>query len=157
MTLVDERARDLQHVFTDIFKQFHSVNEMAASGPHTHLNMQELRTIEVLGSEGPRIMRELAEHVAVAVNSMTSIVDSVERKSLVRRNRSDEDRRTVRVELTDAGRKSYQSLAEVKLQLYRTMLSALTEEEQTILMVLLSKIARAGRTQAPAPHRPTDE
>jgi len=146
MTTVDERARDLQRLFTEIVKQFHSVNEMAASGPHANLSMQELRTVEVLGNEGPRMMRELAEYVAVAVNSMTSIVDGAERKSLVRRNRSDEDRRIVRVELTDAGRNAYHSLMEFKLQLYRTMLSALTEEEQQILMVLLRKVARAGQT-----------
>jgi MarR family 2-MHQ and catechol resistance regulon transcriptional repressor len=93
------------------------------------------------------MMRELAEYLTVAVNSVTSIVDNLERKVLVRRHRSEEDRRVIRVELTDPGREVYQSLVEVNLRLFRSMLGALTEDEQEIFMVLFRKIARAGRTQ----------
>jgi DNA-binding MarR family transcriptional regulator len=94
------------------------------------------------------MMRELAEHLAVAVNSMTAITDGLEKKGLVRRQRSEEDRRVIRVELTDPGRESYQSLVEVNLRWFRSMLSALTEDEQDIFMALFRKIARAGRSQA---------
>lgn len=147
MTSLDRRAVDLQDVVQDILKQFQSVNAAAANGPHAELNVQELRVVEFLGNEGPRMMRELAEHLAVAVNSMTSIVDSLERNALVRRQRSEEDRRVVRVELTDSGRVIYQSLVAVNLRLFRSMLGALTEDEQEIFMVLFRKIARAGRAQ----------
>jgi MarR family 2-MHQ and catechol resistance regulon transcriptional repressor len=149
MTTLDRRAADLQEVVQDILKQFQSVNAAAANGPHAELNMQELRVVEFLGNEGPRMMRELAEHLAVAVNSMTSIVDSLEKKGLVQRHRSEEDRRVIRVELTDPGREVYQSLVEVNQRLFRSMLGALTQDEQEIFMVLFRKIARAGRSQVP--------
>jgi DNA-binding MarR family transcriptional regulator len=147
MTALDRRAADLQEVVQDILKQFQSVNAAAANGPHVELNMQELRIVEYLGNEGPRMMRELAEYLAVAVNSMTSIVDSLERKKLVLRQRSEEDRRIIRVELTDEGRTIYQSLVEVNMRLFRSMLGALTHDEQEIFLVLFRKIARAGRSQ----------
>ena len=147
MKPLDRRAADMQDVVRDILKQFQSVNAAAANGPHVELNMQELRVVEFLGNEGPRMMRELAEHLTVAVNSMTSIVDNLERKQLVRRQRSEEDRRVIRVELTDAGRDIHQSLVEVNLRLFRSMLGVLTEDEQEIFMVLFRKIARAGRSQ----------
>jgi MarR family 2-MHQ and catechol resistance regulon transcriptional repressor len=147
MTSLDRRAADLQELVQDILKQFQCVNAAAANGPHVELNMQELRVVEFLGNEGPRMMRELAEYLTVAVNSMTSIVDSLEHKRLVGRHRSEEDRRVIRVELTDAGREIYRSLVEVNLRLFRTMLGALTEDEQEIFMVLFRKIARAGRSQ----------
>jgi MarR family 2-MHQ and catechol resistance regulon transcriptional repressor len=147
MTTLDRRAADLQEVVQDILKQFQSVHAAAANGPHVELNMQELRLVEFLGNEGPRMMRELAEYLTVAVNSVTSIVDNLERKELVRRQRSEEDRRVIRVELTEPGREVYQSLVEVNLRLFRSMLGALTEDEQEIFMVLFRKIARAGRTQ----------
>jgi MarR family 2-MHQ and catechol resistance regulon transcriptional repressor len=147
MTTLDRRAADLQDVVQDILKQFQGVNAAAANGPHVGLNMQELRVVEFLGNEGPHMMRELAEHLTVAVNSMTSIVDSLEGKGLVHRQRSEEDRRVVRVELTDPGREIYKSLVEVNLRLFRSMLGALTEDEQEIFMVLFRKIARAGRLQ----------
>ncbi len=147
MSPLDRKAADLHDLVQDILKQFQEINATACNGPHVELNMQELRVVEFLGNEGPRMMRELAKHLAVAVNSMTSIVDSLERKELVRRHRSEEDRRVVRVELTDAGREIYQSLVEVNLRLFRSMLGALTQDEQEIFMVLFRKIARAGRSQ----------
>lgn len=147
MTSLDRRAADLQEVVQDILKQFQCVNAAAANGPHVELNMQELRLVEFLGNEGPRIMRELAEYLTVAVNSVTSIVDHLEKKGLVHRQRSEEDRRIIRVELTDPGREIYQSLVEVNRRLFRSMLGALTKDEQEIFMVLFRKIARAGRSQ----------
>jgi DNA-binding MarR family transcriptional regulator len=147
MTSLDRRAVDLQELTQDILKQFQCVNAAAANGPHVELNMQELRVVEFLGNEGPRIMRELAEYLTVAVNSVTSIVDHLEAKGLVRRQRSEEDRRIIRVELTEPGRETYQALVEDKQRLFRSMLGALTEDEQEIFMVLFRKIARAGRSQ----------
>jgi DNA-binding MarR family transcriptional regulator len=147
MSPLDRRAADLHDLVQDILKQFQYVNAAVANGPHVALNMQELRVVEFLGNEGARMMRQLAEHLTVAVNSMTSIVDSLEHKELVRRHRSEEDRRVVRVELTDSGRDIYQSLMEMHLTLFRSMLGALTEDEQEIFMVLFRKIARAGRSQ----------
>ncbi len=147
MNPLDRRAADLQDLIQDILKQFQSVNAAACNGPHVGLNLQELRCVEILGNEGPRIMRELSEALGVAVNSMTSIVDGIERKGLVVRHRSDSDRRIVRVELTDAGRVIYASVVEVHLRLFRSMLGALGEDEQEIFMEFIRKIARAGRSQ----------
>jgi DNA-binding MarR family transcriptional regulator len=147
MTSLDRRVADLRDTVRDILKQFQFVNAAAANGPHVEVNMQELRVIEFLGEEGPRMMREVAEYLTVAVNSVTTIVDNLERKQLVRRQRSEEDRRVIRVELTDAGQAIYRSSVEVNLRLFRSMLRALTEDEQEIFMVLFRKIARAGRSQ----------
>src|SRR4051794_8427080 len=124
MTPLDHRAADMQEMCQDILKQFQCVNAAAANGPHVELNMQELRVVEFLGHEGPRMMRELAEHLTVAVNSMTSIVDGLERKGLARRQRSAEDRRVIRVELTEEGQVMYRSVADVNRRLFLSMLGA---------------------------------
>lgn len=147
MDAFDRRAADLQGMVQDILKQFQSVNAAVANGPHVELHVQELRVVEFLGIEGPHMMREIAEYLKVAVNSVTSIADNLEQKGLACRQRSDEDRRVIRIELTDEGRLMYQSLAEMNLRLLRSMLGALTEDEQEIFMVLFRKIARAGRLQ----------
>lgn len=149
MTTLDRRAADLQDIVQDILKQFQCVNAAAANGSHAELNVQEFRVVEFLGNEGPRMMREVAEYLTVAVNSVTSIVDNLENKGLVLRQRSEEDRRVIRVELTIPGREIYKSLVEANLGLFRSMLGAFTEDEQEIFMVLFRKIARAGRLQVP--------
>ncbi len=76
----------------------------------------------------------------MAVNSLTSIADGLERKGLLRRIRSDADRRVVHVELTEAGLEVSRSVMEFKSKFHRELLAALTEEEQAILLVLLRKV-----------------
>jgi DNA-binding MarR family transcriptional regulator len=144
---LDRRAADLRDLVQDFLRQFQALESAVVAGPHQELSLQELRVVEYLGDAGPRIMRELAEYLGLAVNSVTSLIDNMERKALVRRQRSDEDRRIVRVELADAGKAACRANLEEKLRLLRAMLGALTEDEQEIFMVLFRKIARAGRTQ----------
>ena len=144
MTL-DERAADLGLLLEEILKQFQAVNAAAMNGPHVALNQQELRVVKLLGDAGPQIMRSVAEHLSLAVNSVTTIADGLDHKGLIQRQRSDEDRRIVRVELTDSGRAAYTACAASKLELFRSMLGALTVDEQEILLVLFRKIARSGR------------
>ncbi len=145
MSHLDRRTADLRQLVDEVLCQFRKVDASAACGPHEELNAQELRLVEHLGDKGPRMMRELAEHLGLAVNSVTSVVDNLEKKKgLVRRRRSETDRRVVHVELTDAGRRACEAALAEKSQLLRGMLAALNDDEQEIFMVLFRKIARAG-------------
>ncbi len=144
---IDQRAADLGLVVQDIMKQFQAVNAAAANGPHVALNQQELRVVEFLGHDGSQMMRALADYLSLAVNSVTSVADGLEQKGLIHRQRSEEDRRVVLVELTESGRETYNALEASKLQLFRSMLGPLTIDEQEILLVLFRKIARVGREQ----------
>jgi DNA-binding MarR family transcriptional regulator len=71
------------------------------SGP---LSLVHLHVLMQLVEEGPLPMRTLAETLDVSQASATGIVDRMEQRGLVERRRDDEDRRVVRVALTDAGR-----------------------------------------------------
>ena len=119
MNTLDLRALEMRHAVQDIVHQFRVCDSVAANGPHAELSLQELRVVEYLGDAGPRMMRELAELLLVAVNSVTSTIDNLEKKGLVRRNRSEEDRRIVRVELTSSGEAAYAAALEEKLQIGR--------------------------------------
>lgn len=148
MCALERKATELHGLVQDMLYQFRLVEAASANGPHADLSMQELRVVEYLGDEGAHRMGELAEFLLLAVNSVTTLVDNLEKKQLVRRQRSEEDRRIVLVELTEAGQKIYAAAFQEKLLLLRNMLSGLTDEEQDIFMVLFRKIARSGRSQA---------
>jgi DNA-binding MarR family transcriptional regulator len=142
---IDQRAAELGLVMEDIVKQFQTAHVAAACGPHAGLNHQELRVLELLGRDGPQMMRVLAEHLSLAVNSITTVIDGLEQKGFAARQRSDEDRRIVLVELTETGTEAYRALKGAKMQFFRSMLQPLTIEEQEIFLVLFRKIARVGR------------
>lgn len=137
---LDKRAAELGQVVHEIVKRFEGANVAAANGPHADLTMQETRVVELLGASGGQMMRAVADYLGIAVNSMTSLADNLERKGLLRRIRSEADRRVVHVELTPAGQRASRSVIDVKTKFHREMLTALTEEEQAILLVLLRKI-----------------
>lgn len=137
---LDRRAAELGQVVQEIVKRFEGANLCAANGPHVDLTIQETRVVEWLGVAGGQMMRAVAEHLGVAVNSVTSIADGLERKGLLKRVRSDADRRVVHVELTDAGLEASRSVLGIKTKFHRELLAALTDEEQAILLVLLRKV-----------------
>ena len=143
MASLDRNATELRRLVQDFLHRFREVDANAANGPHADLSMQELRVVERLGDVGTTRMKELAEYMLLAVNSVTSLVDKLEEQGLVRRQRSNEDRRVVHVELTDTGRAAYGAAVDEKLSLLRLMLGGLDPAEQETFMALFRKIARA--------------
>ena len=137
---LDKRAAELGQVVHEIIKRFEGANVAAANGPHADLTHQETRVVELLGASGGQMMRAVADYLGIAVNSVTTLADNLERKGLLQRVRSDSDRRVVHVELTAAGQRASRSVIDVKTAFHREMLAALTDEEQAILLVLLRKI-----------------
>ena len=144
---LDRKAADLGDLMREISEQFRSLNAGAACRTSMELSMQEFRVVEHLGMVGPRMMRELAEYLNLAVNSVTALVDHLERKGFVSRRRSDEDRRVIRVALTEMGECAFEDFAAGKTRFFRRMLESLSEEEQAIFLLLFRKIARAGRSE----------
>ena len=144
MASLDENATELRNLVADFRQRFHEVDAAAANGPHAGLSLQELRVVERLGDVGRTRMKELAEYLLLAVNSVTSLVDKLEGQGLVRRERSTDDRRVVFVELTPTGRAAYRAAVDEKLSLLRLMLGSLSADEQETFMALFRKIARAG-------------
>lgn len=141
---LDRRASELGMAMEAIVKQFQAANAAACSGPHASLNHQEMRLIAFLGERGAQMMRVVAEHLALAVNSVTTVADGLEAKDLVRRQRSAADRRIVNVELTERGARTYRSLRDARQHFFRSLLKPLTSAEQETLLEIFQKVVREG-------------
>jgi len=68
------------------------------------LTLTQLGVLEVILHKGAMTHRELGRKVLTSAGNMTDVVDKLEGRGLVRRVRAANDRRQVRVELTDDGR-----------------------------------------------------
>jgi DNA-binding MarR family transcriptional regulator len=86
---------------------------------------------------------ELAHKLDLSSGAMTSRVDRLEQAGLVQRRPDPEDRRGVRVELTDAGRERYEKAVSIAARREQFFASALTREEQHQLTDLLRKLMLA--------------
>ncbi|BCJ49614.1 MarR family transcriptional regulator [Actinoplanes sp. NBRC 14428] len=68
------------------------------------ITLPQFRTLVVLAVRGPQRSIDIAEELQVNPSTGTRMLDRLLRKGLVRRVRSTQDRRVVRVRLTPAGR-----------------------------------------------------
>lgn len=142
MSDFEEKSKELHEYIYILVHRFMILQCGCLSNPAGNLSLQELKVIDFLGRHGPSIMRKIADHLMLAVSTMTGIVDKLVQKELAIRETPEEDRRIVRVELTDKGQQICQMNLDTYMELSRGMLEALNEDEQEILLVLLRKIIR---------------
>lgn len=112
---------------------------------------REMRIIDILGKKELMIMTEVAEEAMLSLSTVTGIMDSLVEKSYARRERSEEDRRIVRVELTPEGRKLHRQSLEFRMKLVHGMLAPLTRSEQDDFIGLFRKIAEKIQAEKKAP------
>lgn len=90
-------------------------------------------------ADRPLTCGEIAERMIQIVPAITSLVDQLEKHSLVKRQRCSADRRVVYVSITSHGRKLSDSLAPSLLDLEKRLLKKLTAAELKSLLGLLEK------------------
>ena len=139
------RARELAGCF-QLFRERLRVLEKSNSATSDVLSLQEANTLLSMGTRGAMTMSEIAKVLYLSMSSATGIVDKLESKNFVRRDRSSEDRRVVRVALTKEGTKFYELVKAGQLRLADDALSTLNAQEQELLLELFRKITTKFRT-----------
>ncbi len=104
------------------------------------LSRQEGFAVNALGRGGPATMGALAEKMSSSMSALTAIIDRLVAQGVVLRERSEEDRRVVRIALTPKGVSLYEEHLKMQLDLSRKMLSRLSAQEQDALLEILRKI-----------------
>lgn len=115
----------------------HSKKLMKASG----LTSSQRIVLQTLTQKGPVIPSAIARDVSLSQATVTVILDRLEQRGLVSRQRSQTDRRNVVVEICDAGR---QCLADAPPALQSGFLKSfgeLADWEQQMLIASLQRIA----------------
>jgi DNA-binding MarR family transcriptional regulator len=129
-SLPTDRA-DLQQ---DLLEELAAQSPAAAMRHMRHwpggaLSLVHLNVLAVLEDDGPLAMRGIAETLDVSQASATGIVDRMEQRGLVERRRAEDDRRVIRVALTDQGRNLVAGMATERREHLAMMLDHLTDDE----------------------------
>lgn len=149
MTTDDKARRLLDHLQTIM-----ETAESAVAGNPTlceTLSSQEMRVLGTVGRHEHCVMSMIARRIRLSLSGVTSLVDRMVEKRLVRRDRSEEDRRVVQVELTPQGRELHEAAVDSQVRAARGMLQALSAAEQEELLALFGKIAeriKAGKERS---------
>jgi DNA-binding MarR family transcriptional regulator len=97
--------------------------------PGGRLSLVHLNVMMALDADGPLPMGALAEAMDVSQASVTGIVDRMEQRDLVERQRDDGDRRVVRVALTDEAHRLIGLLDQRRREHLAELLDDLTNDE----------------------------
>lgn len=138
--VLDRQLQQLDACF-DAFRRT-IMGRMAPPPTEVELSPQDGRALMMLAEHGPITMTDFSELLMVPLSTATRMVERLIEKDLSVRSRIEDDRRVVRVELSDQGKKLHQHFAQHKREMSREMLAPLSHGEREIFIELMTKITR---------------
>lgn len=89
-------------------------------------------------------MTELAREIVLSKAGLTSLVDRLEKRSLVQRSPDPDDRRAVRIKLTDEGERTFRTAAKAHVAGIRERVTQhLTDDEARIIADAFERVRLA--------------
>ena len=124
--------------FTRLARFFNQLmREQLMCGPVT---VQQCYTLEAL-VDSPKIMNELAAEVALHQSTLTRVVEKLEKQNLVQRRRLTHNQRSVEVQITEAGKQTYEFLDKASSQMISDLLDNIPRERQVKIIEAMEEVA----------------
>jgi DNA-binding MarR family transcriptional regulator len=134
---------DLVDAFIAASRALVAVAARSLGGLDDDVTLAQYRALVVLWTRGPRRAADLADALEVTPSTASRMVERLVRKGLVGRSRSDEDRRTVSLELTAAGREVVQQVIEHRRREISGILEQMPTRGRKALTATLRAFAEA--------------
>jgi MarR family transcriptional regulator, organic hydroperoxide resistance regulator len=106
------------------------------------LTYNQYKTLLTVADRGEGTLGDLARELAVTMSSASQMVERLVGQGLIDRRQDADNRRQVRIRLTERGEELIAELRQGILAEYRKLLARLPEEEQEDLVRSLETIAR---------------
>lgn len=103
----------------------------------------EVEAVLVIGEQGGCTAGHMAATLQVAPTTATGIADRLVRRRLVTRRRSEEDRRSVWLHLTDKGERTLAAIRADQLGTCRQLLGTLPPDERGRLLAIFKAVGQA--------------
>ncbi len=107
------------------------------------VTLTQYRTLVVLASRGPQRLAALAEAVDVTPPTATRMCDRLVRRGLVVRRHERDDRRTIRLTLSDTGQALVHAVTERRRAEIARLLRAIPRSQQSALVDSLQRLTAA--------------
>jgi len=120
----------------------HAARELGLTGP-------QLSVMKLLETMGDLSLSSLSERIRAQNSTVTGIIDRMEREGLVVRERSTSDRRVVYIKLTQKGAALAKTIEVEPMEIFRTVLQALSKEDTKDLLRILGKLQKRVRALVP--------
>jgi len=117
--------------------EMHSRNLAKASG----LTTAQMLTLQAVGGTGRSTPKEMAATLGVSQATMTALLDRLSEKAMIRRQRSETDRRQTNILLTDQGREVLDRAPDPLQDQFTAQFDGLEDWEQAMIVAALERVA----------------
>lgn len=131
------------HVWLILWKAAYSVEQSALNSVSAlGLGLSDFAVLEVLLHKGPQPVNVIGKKILLTSGSITTAIDRLESRKLVRRTPHREDRRARLVELTRDGRRLIECAFRRHALDMEEIIAVLSPEERAELIRLLKKLGK---------------
>jgi len=127
------------------------LNRLAKRGTQGELTPSQFGVLEALYHLGEMCPSELGIKILRSSSDLTTVIDNLEKRKLVRRLRDATDRRKVQISLTEEGRQLITQLLPAHVAAITEEMSVLSPQEQETLGELCRKLGLRQVTHASEP------
>jgi MarR family 2-MHQ and catechol resistance regulon transcriptional repressor len=133
------------NTYTKLMRAAESVtSRVGRSMALAELTISQFGVLEALYHKGPLCQRDIAAKILKSTGNITMVIDNLEKRGLVRRERDSQDRRYLTVYLTEAGTTLITKVfAGVEVSIV-TEMAVLSDGEQDLLGSLCKKLGLKG-------------
>ena len=135
---IETSMREAQLLFTAILGQMEKSSKGMMGMP---INISQLKALSAFDEDKPYSMGDLCQLAQVKMPSMTEVVDRLVAEGFVERVRDTEDRRVVKVQLTERGKNAHGSILQTREQELLNIFGCLDEKERTRLLKSLRAVS----------------
>ncbi len=134
--------QSLNHVLVRLFNDILDIEEQALGvGAFTDASVREMHVLEAVGDAvDDNSMSAVAGRLGITVGSLTVAVTTLERKGYLLRERATDDKRVVRVRLTQRGEEANAHHAEFHAHMVSAVQENLTDHQLEVLHEALSSL-----------------
>ncbi|MEE9404762.1 MAG: MarR family transcriptional regulator [Algisphaera sp.] len=105
------------------------------------LTQPQYNILRILYGEGKKLPSlEIASRMITVVPAITGLIDKLETKGLVTRERCDQDRRVCYIALSTKGKKEIEKMKEPVVNMHQRLVGHLSNKDATQLFALLEKL-----------------
>ncbi|MFN3144697.1 MAG: MarR family winged helix-turn-helix transcriptional regulator [Paracoccaceae bacterium] len=105
------------------------------------LTAVQVRVLQVIAETGRTTPTAIANRMGVSQATVSALIDRLEAKGLVRRTRSDTDRRQTNLTLTEEGTEALSRAPDALQQRYVKRFEALPDWEQSMIVAALERVS----------------
>ncbi len=149
-----ERISKLNDILVGLLNSVMKVEEQSLRDMNgIELSLTEVHTLEAIGIGKPKTMTQVAGALKISVSTLTVAINKLVKKGYVERSRVDEDRRIVKIALTESGEEAVSIHQSFHIDMMEDMTSNMTDEEIEILLKSMEGLAEFFRMRLVKPAR----